>query len=60
MVFCGLRHLLTLRDVSETVALRGIEASHEAVRNWFVDRPAELEACWYRAGADREPSRGLA
>ena len=29
-----LRYRLTLRDLSEILALRGIEVSHEAVRYW--------------------------
>ena len=38
VVFCRLRYRLTLRDLSEILALRGIEASHEAAR----DREAKL------------------
>ena len=34
VVFCRLRYRLTLRDLSEIMALRGIEISHEAVRDW--------------------------
>jgi putative transposase len=34
VVFCRLRYRLTLRDLSEIMALRGIEVSHEAVREW--------------------------
>ena len=34
VVFCRLRYRLTLRDLSEILALRGIEVSHEAVRGW--------------------------
>ena len=34
MVLCRLRYRLTLRDLSEILALRGIEVSHEAVRDW--------------------------
>ena len=34
MVFCGLRRGLTLRDLSEILTLRGIEVSHEAIRDW--------------------------
>ena len=34
VVFCRLRYRLTLRDLSEILLLRGIEASHEAVRDW--------------------------
>ena len=34
VVFCRLRYRLTLRDLSEIMALRGIEVSHEAVRDW--------------------------
>ena len=34
MVFCRLRYRLTLRDLSEIMALRGIEVSYEAVRCW--------------------------
>jgi putative transposase len=32
--FCRLRYRLTLRDRSEILLLRGIEVSHEAVRDW--------------------------
>ena len=32
MVFCRLRYRLTLRDLSEILALRESEVSHEAVR----------------------------
>ena len=34
VVFCRLRYRLTLRDLSEIMAVRGIEVSHEAVRDW--------------------------
>ena len=34
VVFCRLRYRLTLRDLREIMALRGIEVSHEAVRDW--------------------------
>ena len=34
VVFCRLRYRLTLRDLSEILALRGVEVSHEAVRDW--------------------------
>ncbi len=34
VVFCRLRYRLTLRDLSEILTLRGIEVSHEAVRDW--------------------------
>ena len=34
VVFCRLRYRLTLRDLSKIMALRGIEVSHEAVRDW--------------------------
>ena len=34
VVFCRLRYRLTLRDLSEIMALRGIEVSYEAVRGW--------------------------
>ena len=34
VVFCRLRDRLTLRDLSEIIALRGIEVSHEAVPDW--------------------------
>jgi putative transposase len=34
VVFCRLRYRLTLRDLSEIMALRGIEISHEAIRDW--------------------------
>ena len=34
VVFCRLRYRLTLRDLSEIMALRGIEVTYEAVRDW--------------------------
>ncbi len=34
VMFCRLRYRLTLRDLSEILALRGIEISHEAVGDW--------------------------
>ena len=34
VVFCRLRYRLTLRDISEIMALRGLEVSYEAVRDW--------------------------
>ncbi|MGI4801693.1 MAG: IS6 family transposase [Janthinobacterium lividum] len=34
VVFCHLRYRLTLHDLTEIMALRGIEVSHEAVRSW--------------------------
>ena len=34
VVFCRLRYRLTLRDLGEIMALRGIEVSYEAVRDW--------------------------
>src|ERR1700712_4770336 len=34
VVFCRLRYRLTLRELSEILALRGIEVSYEAVRDW--------------------------
>ncbi len=34
VVFCRLRYRLTLRDLSEIMSLRGVEVSHEAVRDW--------------------------
>jgi transposase-like protein len=34
VVFCRLRYRLTLRDLSELLLLRGIEVSHETVREW--------------------------
>ncbi|WP_284947779.1 IS6 family transposase [Acidisoma cladoniae] len=34
--FCRLRYRLTLRDLSEIMASRGIEISHETVRDWEV------------------------
>jgi hypothetical protein len=33
VVFCRLRYGLTLRDLSEILLLRGVEVSHEAVRD---------------------------
>jgi putative transposase len=40
VVFCRLRYRLTLRDLSEIMALRGIEISHETVYDWEVTRSA--------------------
>jgi putative transposase len=34
VVFCRLRYRLTLRDLTEIMALRGIEVSYEAIRDW--------------------------
>jgi putative transposase len=34
VVFCRLRYRLTLRDLTELLLLRGIEVSHETVREW--------------------------
>ena len=34
VVFCRLRYRLTLRDLSEILAMRGIVVSYEAVRDW--------------------------
>ncbi len=34
VVFCRLRYGLTLCNLSEIIASRGIEISHEAVRDW--------------------------
>jgi transposase-like protein len=34
VVSCRLRYRLTPRDLSEIMALRGIEVSHEAIRGW--------------------------
>src|ERR1700712_23130 len=34
VVFCRLRYRLTLRDLSEILLRRGIEVSHEAIRDW--------------------------
>jgi putative transposase len=34
VVFCRLRCRLTLRNLSKILLLRGIEVSHEAVRDW--------------------------
>ena len=39
VVFCRLRYRLTLRDLSEIMALRGIEVSHEAIRDWEAKLP---------------------
>ncbi|WP_284948120.1 DDE-type integrase/transposase/recombinase [Acidisoma cladoniae] len=36
VVFCRLRYRLTLRDLSEIMALRGIDIIHETVRDWEV------------------------
>ncbi len=34
VVFCSLRYRLTMRDLSEIMALRGSGVNHEAVRDW--------------------------
>ena len=34
VVFCRLRYRLTLRDLNEIMALRGIGVSYEAIRDW--------------------------
>ena len=34
VVFCPRHFRLTLRDLSEIMTLRGIEGSHEALRDW--------------------------
>ncbi|NPD69582.1 hypothetical protein HN018_25125 (plasmid) [Lichenicola cladoniae] len=34
VMFCPLRYRLTLRSLSKRMALRGIEVSHEAIRDW--------------------------
>jgi hypothetical protein len=39
VMFYRLRYRLTLRDLSEILLLRGIEVSHEAVRDWETKLP---------------------
>jgi putative transposase len=39
VVFCRLRYRLTLRDLSEILLLRGIEVSHETIRDWETKLP---------------------
>ena len=34
VMFCRLRYRLTLRDLNEIMALRGIGVSYEAIRDW--------------------------
>ncbi len=34
VVFCRLRYRLTLRDLSEIMALRGIDLRYDAMRDW--------------------------
>ena len=60
VVFCRLRYRLTLRDLSEIMALRGIEVSHEAVRDWETKLlPAMGDALRKRRhGTRRDPSVG--
>src|ERR1700726_1183951 len=48
VVFCRLRYRLTLRDMSEILLLRGIEASHETIRDWRPDDIAAIEAATAR------------
>jgi hypothetical protein len=55
-VFCTLRYRLTLRDLSEIIALRGIEASYEAVR----DCEAKLLPGHERRVAQTPPQHGTA
>jgi Transposase IS116/IS110/IS902 family len=48
VVFCRLRYRLTLRDLSEILLLRGIEVSHETIRDWRPDDIAAIEAATAR------------
>ena len=43
MVFCRLRYRLTLRDMSEILALRGIEVSHDRIAKQINDRAWETK-----------------
>jgi putative transposase len=56
VVFCRLRYRLTLRDLSEILLLRGIEVSHEAVRDW------ERSCCrsWAKNSANADTGSGVA
>jgi putative transposase len=55
VVFCRLRYRLTLRDLNEIMALRGLEGSHEAVRDWEAKLlPVKgVELCKRRHGTRR-------
>jgi len=58
VVLWRLRYKLSLRDLPEMFAIRGIVFSHEAVREW----EAKLTRCWLRicagAGAGRSAAAG--
>ena len=58
VVLCRLCYRLTLRDLSETLALRGIEVSYEAVRDWETTLlPAMGDALRERLSKERAGSR---
>ena len=56
VVFCRLRYRLTLRDLSEIMALRGIAVSHEAVRDWEAKLLPVLGDELRRHGSRRGPA----
>ena len=53
VVFCRLRYRLTLRDLSEIMALRGIGVSHGAVRGWETKLLPVMATSCVSAGAAR-------
>jgi putative transposase len=57
VVFCRLLYRLTLRDLSEILLMRGIEVSHEAVRDWETKLLPIMgaELCKRRHGKRRGP-----
>ncbi|MCW3477837.1 IS6 family transposase [Rhodovastum sp. RN2-1] len=59
VVFCRLRYRLTLRDLSESLLLRGFTVSHEAVRTWEAKLlPVMGDALrWRRHGMRRRSGR---
>ena len=54
MVFCRLRYRLTLRDLSEIMALRGIGLSYETVRDWETKLLRITGSALRRHGTRRE------
>jgi hypothetical protein len=55
VVFCRLRYRLTVRDLSEILLLRGIEVSHETIRDWETQA-----AAGHGRGVAQAPTRNAA
>jgi putative transposase len=53
VVFCRLRYRLTLRDLSEILLLRGIEVSHETIRDWETKLLPVMSGALRRRGMRR-------